>query len=154
MARALLSEFGWETRSKSDPMTEVFVAVENKNQQWVKGTYGFRQRPSHAGPLTPPWPALSGMYLEPLLLSQRVTIVHLLAVAGAAAKHLLLLLLTGQTLHLSVILDDPRGQLILFHQARLPLGVSGLLAPTVEVHALGSSRQVRTEGERCQHRKT
>lgn len=94
------------------------------------------------------------MYLEPLFLSQRVAIVHLLAVARTTAEHLLLLLLAGQSLHLSVVLDDPRGELIFLHQAWLPLGISGLLTPAVQVHALGSEGGVGTEGKRCQHKES
>lgn len=90
------------------------------------------------------------MYLEPLLLGQRVTVVHLFAMAGAAAEHLLLFLFTGQSLHLCIVLDDPRRELVLLHQARFPLGVSGLLAPAVQVHALRGAGQ-GTEGERREH---
>lgn len=76
------------------------------------------------------------VYLEPLLFRQRVAVVHLLTVPRASPKHLFLLLLTRQPLHLGIILDDPRRQLILLHQARFALGVSRLLPPAVQVHAL------------------
>ena len=53
--------------------------------------------------------------LEPLLLSQRVTLVHFFTVARPSAKHLLFFFFTRQSFHFGVIFNDPRGQLILFH---------------------------------------
>lgn len=75
-------------------------------------------------------------HLEPLFLRERVAVVHLLALAGASAKHLLLLLLAGQPLDLSVVFQNPAGQVVLLHQTGLPLGVASLLATSVQIHAL------------------
>ncbi|KAL0608672.1 UPF0764 protein C16orf89 [Plecturocebus cupreus] len=41
----------------------------------------------------------------------------------------------SQQLHLRVVLDEPRGELVLLQDAPLPLAVASLLAPALQVHA-------------------
>lgn len=86
----------------------------------------------------PPWE-----YLEPLFFREGITVIHFLAMPGAAAEHLLLLFLAGEPLHLGVVLQDPGRELVLLHQPWLPLGISCLLAPPVQVHALPEQERSR-----------
>ena len=70
-------------------------------------------------------------HLKPLLLSQWIAVIHLLPLPRTSSKHFLLLLLAGQPFNLSIVLHNPRWQLILLHQTRLSAWVTCLLATPV-----------------------
>lgn len=105
---------------------------------------GPRTFPTHpTGPFPALWADPPWEYLEPLFFREGITVIHFLAMPGAAAEHLLLLFLAGEPLHLGVVLQDPGRKLVLLHQPWLPLGIPRLLAPPVQVHALPEQERSR-----------
>lgn len=90
----------------------------------------------------------SHTYPQPLLLGEGVAVVHVPALARPPAEYLLLLFLTRQPLHLGVVFNNPGGQLIFLHEARLALWVPGVLPPPVHVHALRTGTEVSSVRER------
>lgn len=78
--------------------------------------------------------------LQPLFLSQRITVVNFLALSRASAKHFLLLLFAGQSFHLGIIFQDPAGHVILLHQTGFSFRVAGFFTASVQIHALKEIR--------------
>lgn len=74
--------------------------------------------------------------LQPLLLSQRIAVVHLFSLPRTSPEHFLLLLLARQSLNLGIVLHDPSGQLILLHQTWFTPWVAGFFTSPVQVHTL------------------
>lgn len=90
------------------------------------------------------------LYPQPLFFRQRVAVVHVATTARPSAEHPLLLLFICEPFNLGFISDDPRGQLVLLHEARLTLWVPGVLPTTIHVHTLTDEKihQVTADGDK------